>query len=336
MGRYKKGISILVVLMLAISLSSCISSSKTAVATVNGENITKEEFLYYLTDVKSQIEKEQGSDITEDFWETAEIDGKKVIETAKEKALEEIVKAKVARQKATEMGMKLESSQREEINNIIGQLVSQHGKDGVDDFLKQYGLNKALYEKLLEDSYYTRNLSDSFTTDVDENDAQEFFDKNVVRVKHILIMTSNSETNEPFDVDQLQEASIKADKILEKVKAGENFDSLVDEFSEDPGSQSVPDGYYIGKGFALGQQGGMVPAFETASLELEVGETSGIVETDFGFHIIKRYANAQEEYELNKEELLNRAKLSVFEKLLDEWISEAKIEKIDKEYNQIK
>lgn len=336
MRGYKKSISILMVILLSISLASCVSSKKTTVAKVNGEKITKEEFSYFLISVKSQIENEQGSDITDDFWETAEIEGQKVIETAKEKALEEIVKSKIARKKAIEMGLKISSSQREDINNRIGQLVAQHGKDGIDDFLKQYGLNKELYERVLEDSFYAQNLSNELTSEVDENSTKEFFDDKVFRVKHVLIMTIDEQTGDPLNVEALEAAKIKSDEILSRAKSGENFNKLVEEYSQDPGSKSQPDGYYIGKGFALGQQGGMVPAFETASLELEVGAISDVVETNFGYHIIKRYANDENEYEVNQEELLARAKQDAFEQLLAEWKSEAKIEKNDKEYNLIK
>ena len=120
------------------------------IASVNGEDITKAEFIYFLTNVKNQIESEQGSDLPEDFWETAEIDGKKVIETAKEKALEEAIKSKISRKKAIEGGYKITSEQYQDINNRIGQLVAKYGNEGVDDYLKQFGLNKNLYQKFLK------------------------------------------------------------------------------------------------------------------------------------------------------------------------------------------
>ncbi|OQB13866.1 MAG: Foldase protein PrsA precursor [Firmicutes bacterium ADurb.Bin193] len=332
----KLALSVVIIVMVA-SLVSCVSFNKATVATVNGDSITREEFVYYLTSVKAQIESEQGADIPEDFWETAEIDGKKVIETAKEKALEEAVKSKVAYQKAMEEGIKITSEQRKDINSRLGQIITNNnGEKGANEYLKQYGLNLKLLEKQYEINYLSQNLSEKLTGDIDDAAALEYYKNSIARVKHVLIKTVDDQGT-PLSVEAIEAAKIKADDILKRAKEGEDFDKLVAEFSEDPGSTSQPEGYYVGKGFALGNPGGgMVKAFETASLELEVGGISDIVETSFGYHIIKRYENAESKYEENKVELLFRAKNARFEELLEGWKNEAKIEKKDKEYNSVK
>ncbi|HSK70979.1 MAG TPA: peptidylprolyl isomerase [Pyrinomonadaceae bacterium] len=74
----------------------------------------------------------------------------------------------------------------------------------------------------------------------------------------------------------------KAQEILNRVKAGEDFAKLAQEFSEDPGSKSKG-GLYEGI-----TQGAFDPTFESAALALEPGQfTQELVETRFGFHIIK-------------------------------------------------
>ncbi|NLB82240.1 MAG: hypothetical protein GX800_11680 [Clostridiaceae bacterium] len=333
---FKKIISMLMVFLIILGATSCISSKNITIASVDGEKITKEEFVYFLTSVKATIENEQGSDLPEDFWETAEIDGQRVIETAKEKALEEAIKSVLSRKKAIEQAIKISSSQRQDINNRIGQIVAKYGNEGVDDYLKQFGLNSKLYEKVLEDSFYRQNLMEQLTADVSENDAIDYFNNKIARVKHILFMTVDQQTNQPLEVAQLEQVKIKAEDILAKAKAGQDFDSLVAEYSEDPGSATQPDGYYLGKGYVLGQQGGaMVPSFETASLELKVDEISDLVETNYGFHIIKRYANDQTVYQQNSEEVLIYARNNRFEEILEGWRNEAKIEKNEKEYGKI-
>lgn len=335
MHKFIKVLSLVVAVATVTVLAAC-NSKNAIVATVNGEKITKQEFMYYLTSVKSQIENEQDNDIPEDFWDTAEIDGQKVIENAKEKALEEIVKSFIAKQKAIENNVKIKSEQRQQINAALGQLVATHGKDGVDEYLSQFGLTSKIYEKQLENSYYRANLVELLTQDVDEQQAKEYFKNNIARVKHILILSTDMNTGENLSGDEAIAARTKADELLERAKGGEDFDKLVAEHSEDPGSTSQPDGYYLGKGFILGSEGGMVPEFETASLELEVGEVSDIVETRYGYHIIKRYENDESVFEENKEQVLAYTKNSVFDEMLDQWKSEAKIEKVDKVYNAIK
>jgi parvulin-like peptidyl-prolyl isomerase len=79
---------------------------------------------------------------------------------------------------------------------------------------------------------------------------------------------------------------IKAEKLLERAKAGENFATLADEFTEDPGNDR--DGKKNGGLYSQVSVGVMVPVFEKASLSLSAGQIyPTLVESDFGFHVIK-------------------------------------------------
>jgi len=83
--------------------------------------------------------------------------------------------------------------------------------------------------------------------------------------------------------DPAKEAEVKAraESILKQVKAGQDFAALAKKYSEDPGSAS--------QGGLLGpfQRGQMVKEFENAAFSLKVGEVSGLVQSQYGFHIIK-------------------------------------------------
>ncbi len=91
-----------------------------------------------------------------------------------------------------------------------------------------------------------------------------------VKASHILIPTG----------DDAEEAKAKAEDILKKAKAGADFAELAAEFSEDQGSAM--------NGGDLGwfSQGQMVPAFEKACFDAEVGVPTGVVETQFGYHVL--------------------------------------------------
>lgn len=78
-----------------------------------------------------------------------------------------------------------------------------------------------------------------------------------------------------------------AQKILDRARAGEDFAKLANEFSQDPGNQA-PDGTFQGGLYRDVPKGRMIPAFEDAALALKPGEISPkLVETEYGFHIIK-------------------------------------------------
>ncbi len=84
-----------------------------------------------------------------------------------------------------------------------------------------------------------------------------------------------------------KEKRTKAQGILDRAKAGEDFATLANEFTEDPGNKG-PDGVGQGGLYKDVPKGRMVAPFETAALALEPGQISPeLVETDFGFHIIK-------------------------------------------------
>ncbi len=83
------------------------------------------------------------------------------------------------------------------------------------------------------------------------------------------------------------EKKAKAQDILNRAKGGEDFAKLANEFTEDPGNKN-PKGEPQGGFYGDNPKGKMVPQFEQAALALEPGQiTAELVETDYGFHIIK-------------------------------------------------
>lgn len=71
-----------------------------------------------------------------------------------------------------------------------------------------------------------------------------------------------------------------AQQLLQKLKGGANFASLAREFSTCPSKSSGGDLGWFG-------EGKMVPAFENACKRLGVGSLSDVVQTQFGYHLIK-------------------------------------------------
>jgi len=119
---------------------------------------------------------------------------------------------------------------------------------------------------------------------VTPEDEAKFYQENLdkmkhpeqVRASHILVRV---EQNAPPEQKAAQKA--KAEEALAKARSGSDFAALAKEYSQDPGSaERGGDLGYFGKG-------SMVPPFEQAAFGLKVGAISDLVETNFGYHIIK-------------------------------------------------
>jgi len=104
---------------------------------------------------------------------------------------------------------------------------------------------------------------------------QRRFDERA-RARHILVRVSPNASKE-----EKATAFKKIKDIQARLKKGEEFAELAKKYSDDPGSKD--------RGGDLGyfSRGDMVPAFDKAAFALDVGQTSDIVETDFGYHIIQ-------------------------------------------------
>jgi peptidyl-prolyl cis-trans isomerase C len=97
-----------------------------------------------------------------------------------------------------------------------------------------------------------------------------------IRVSHILFRVN---AEDPQHADSVVKA--KAEQVLARLRHGEDFGKLAQEFSEDPGSSR-------NKGELPGwaEKGKLVAPFEEAAYALKPGEISGLVRTRFGYHII--------------------------------------------------
>lgn len=163
----------------------------------------------------------------------------------------------------------LSADQKQTINNEVAKmflLAAKAEKEGIHDHDKvQIELART---NILARSYVSHYLDDMKFDDADIQAAYEQKhggeDKKQFQASHILV-----------------DDKALAAELLAKVKAGEDFASLAKEHSKDPGSGA--------RGGDLGWfgEGVMVKPFETAIKGLEKGGVSDLVQTQFGYHIIK-------------------------------------------------
>ncbi len=105
---------------------------------------------------------------------------------------------------------------------------------------------------------------------------------NVAQVKHILIGWNTLQPHDPrADKRTKDEAEAQIRTLLDQLRGGADFDALMKQWSEDPGSAAS------GKAYRVSPDAQLVIEFRQLGLRLTTGEV-GVVESDFGFHIIKR------------------------------------------------
>ena len=200
---------------------------------------------------------------------------------------------------------------------VVSELASKNGFDSKPDVKEQLDVIKMNF---LANEYLKREVASKAT--VSGDDMKAFYDANqadfktseMVRARHILIKI------DPTAPPQYKEkAKEKADGILKMIKEGDDFAELATELSDDPGSKT--------KGGDLGffQRGRMVKQFEDVAFSLKPGEISAVVETQYGYHIIK-----VEEKKSPSVEPFDTVKEKINQKLLQERMKTKVNEFIDK------
>ena len=140
------------VLLIIFALSGCNDKNIEEIVAYVGETpITSSEFRFYLDNVKEQM---QGTELSNDEdWQNKEIDGKKAIEAAKERALD-IATVNLAYIEIYEkMVRTLTDDDKTKIETIKNDMVSQYSKDGYDEFLKTNNITDEFIDMLCKSTY---------------------------------------------------------------------------------------------------------------------------------------------------------------------------------------
>jgi len=150
------------------------------------------------------------------------------------------------------------------------------------DTRKTMAVNRLLEGQIWKDLRVTADQIKDFY----EQNKQEFKHPPQIRASHILIRLP-----EHAAPAERQAAKKRAADVLDKIKAGGDFAQLAREYSDDAGSKS------LGGDLGFFAKGEMVEAFEKEAFKLAPGQVSGIVETPYGFDIIKVTAGRDAGYE---------------------------------------
>lgn len=200
------------------------------------------------------------------------------------RAIEELIEEELLYQGAKERGMTVKKSRiKETVKATIKRL---GGKKNFKTALKRANLTKKQYERKLEKKFLINRiirLEVEQKASVSDEQVREHYERNrkgymrpeARRLRHILISVEPAATGE-----QRRQRRQRAEEVLRKAGEGQDFSQLAWDYSDDP---------YRVKGGDLGliHRGRLDPDLEEAVFSLEAGQVSGIIETIYGYHIVR-------------------------------------------------
>lgn len=188
---------------------------------------------------------------------------------------------------------RVESEMNARMENFIAQFGSE--KRIVEAYGKSLESIKSDVRQQVKEGMIARRMQDKITENVKitPSEVKKFFNgipkdsiptvPTEVTVAHIVKYAKVTKD----DKNKIKERLLE---LKRRALAGEDFGALAKEFSEDPGSKQNG-GLYVNV-----TRGKMVPQFEGAALKTKPGQISDVVETDYGFHIIKTEEIRGQEY----------------------------------------
>jgi len=324
----KIAMSLILISTLLFGLAACKTNSASA-GTINGENMTLEMFKLFLFDVKQSYEQSGSTQAPSNNW-NIEKDGKKLSDVAKDQALNQEAEYYLIRQQAKAKGITIEAQDKTEINTIKNDRIQKLGdNDKFQNALSVSGITEATYDEMLEMQVYRKKLQEKLAKEdknfqLTDEEIKDYYIKNYIKAEHILFMTVDAQ-QKPLAQDKIDAAKKSADDVLAKIKAGGNFEELMNKYSVDPGLKDAPTGYIFTKGE-------MVPEFENVVFTLKEGEVPDIVKSSYGYHIIKRvkFSFDAKEFEQKKDAVKNKILLERFDALVKgQWETAANLQRND-------
>lgn len=313
-------------MLLTGSLTGCkntdLSSTEeesTPVMTIAGYDVPYELYRYVAMNYKSQYE----SGLTEQ--EAAELwlgeDGAVLLAELNEHTIETLRNLYATVSLAAEYDLTPDSALiSETVSTRMDEIYEGYDNDNSAylEAITPYYMNDSVYrfltqnDVLTEELFYAMLNRGDIISDEDTLNDMIHSDR-FIRVKQILISVDNGNTAE--------ENKATAEELYRQLEDGADFDALVAEFSQDLYQWGNDDGYYITDGVRY-------EAFEEAAFSLEVGEYSGVIETEAGYSILKRYEKEEKYLTNHFDDLCQEYFDSAYNALLQEHVLTLTVEEL--------
>lgn len=261
-------------------------SSDTVLLTVDSQDVTAGQYLYWLADTCGYITKYyDGKSVN---WKE-EHGGRTLAEYAKEQALSTVSLYGVIESWADKYGCTLTDSDQAGIDKQWKARVKQYGSEkAYKKALTAMGIDQKTVRRFSADYYLYSHLYHLFCTKGSslypkQSDVERYAKKQgMLTVDTILISTAKA-TDDTAKAEKKERAEMVLAKLKKSKTPTEYFSTLTGAYSDDDNSEKHPDGLTFSPG-----DGTFPTTVDTAAKSLKENTYSGIVETDKGFYILLR------------------------------------------------
>lgn len=297
-------------------LTGCIEKKTEIILTTefkDGEVFRLEDLSCYLPEIMVYLvnsENKYDEIFGENIWDvpivTVTLSNTTVGEAYKETILARIAQIKVMNLLARDYGITLDDEEKDKTAKAADEYFQSLNADEI----KAMGINistvKQLYEEFAIANKLYKDITEKIQPEISDDEAR------AVSVKTILVKTysmTNQGTRIEFTDAQKEEAF---DRILEakmKIESGTDFDIVAADYNED--EESI---YSFGRGV-------MPEKFEEAAFNLSTNEVSDIVQTEYGYHILKCVSSFdRDETDANKAGILKQIQQEEFNNIYNEYV----------------
>lgn len=289
------------------------------VLTLDGNEIPAELFYYWVSYVCSSLEYQIASayyaqGLYAEFLdtETGEINwsagyqGSTLGEAAREDARQAVTFYAAVENLAAQYGQSITEEDESSLAASRAGMVEQlGGEEAFADYLSKIGLSEDSYSRINRSAMLYEKL---LALTAEEGSglylAPEEYESYAAYADHILLASIDLETREALPEEEIAGKRQLAEELLAQLQAAEDpealFDQLAGQYSEDSGRAANPRGYVVTPDSSF------VTSFKETALSLAPGELSGIVESEYGYHILLR-RNLWEALEGSEEQRRNLA-----------------------------
>lgn len=262
------------------------------VATVDGTKITDADLKYYIYVSAMEYFQDNADDVSgnpADFdWNAEAEDGKTAAEVVKENALDMAIDEVLLMNIGDKNGIEYDEKEAKASAKMqTDQLISAYNEELVKLNAQRQALTSIKqYNRKIEQSIHLQAVQ----TDMQEDSAKyypsdrsvldEYISDEGATYKHILIAKSTDE-----DANN-EEKKALAEEIALRIQQGESFEDLMEEYNEDSAQTD--------EGYSFAPASTKMAEVETAVMALGMNEVSAVIESDEGYHIVKRIAGNTE------------------------------------------